>query len=128
MKIFVAGDKNISKITQFTHMTAREAFNESKKLLINHQHWTEQRNNVMYNILLLKFTQDYHLENLLLSTGSRELIENSPLDNYWGVGPNGDGQNMLGKLLIELRGNIRNRALNQKQIYNINGSQSMISK
>ena len=39
----------------------------------------------------------------LLSTGERKLIEDSPVDYYWGCGEDGSGVNMLGKLLMELR-------------------------
>jgi len=38
-----------------------------------------------------------------LSTGNSILIENNPLDPYWGTGPDGKGKNMTGKLLMELR-------------------------
>ena len=36
-------------------------------------------------------------------TGDRTLIENSWRDDFWGWGPNRDGQNMLGKLWMEVR-------------------------
>lgn len=36
-------------------------------------------------------------------TGDRELVEDSWRDDFWGWGPNRDGQNMLGKLWMELR-------------------------
>lgn len=43
------------------------------------------------------------LRALLLSTGKRTLIEDSPYDNFWGCGRLGKGQNMLGSLLMALR-------------------------
>lgn len=43
------------------------------------------------------------LRDLLLSTNSKNLIEASPYDYYWGCGNDGSGQNRLGKLLMELR-------------------------
>jgi predicted NAD-dependent protein-ADP-ribosyltransferase YbiA (DUF1768 family) len=38
-----------------------------------------------------------------MDTGTEELIEDSPVDYYWGCGADGSGKNMLGKLLMELR-------------------------
>ena len=43
----------------------------------------------------------------LLATGDRELIEDSWRDDFWGWGPNRDGQNMLGKLWMEIRSELR---------------------
>jgi predicted NAD-dependent protein-ADP-ribosyltransferase YbiA (DUF1768 family) len=40
---------------------------------------------------------------LLLSTGNATLIEDSPMDFYWGCGSDGTGKNMLGKILMEYR-------------------------
>jgi predicted NAD-dependent protein-ADP-ribosyltransferase YbiA (DUF1768 family) len=38
-----------------------------------------------------------------LETYDEELIEDSPYDSYWGIGPSGNGKNMLGKILMETR-------------------------
>ena len=43
----------------------------------------------------------------LLATGDRTLIENSWRDDFWGWGPNRDGQNMLGRLWMEVRAELR---------------------
>ena len=40
-------------------------------------------------------------------SGERELIENSWRDDFWGWGPNRDGQNMLGRLWMEIRDELR---------------------
>jgi ribA/ribD-fused uncharacterized protein len=39
----------------------------------------------------------------LLSTGNQLIVENSPVDYYWGCGADGSGKNMLGKILMEVR-------------------------
>jgi predicted NAD-dependent protein-ADP-ribosyltransferase YbiA (DUF1768 family) len=36
-------------------------------------------------------------------TGKRNIIENSPVDSFWGCGPDGNGQNMIGKIWMETR-------------------------
>jgi ribA/ribD-fused uncharacterized protein len=45
---------------------------------------------------------------ILLGTGKKELVENSPFDKYWGIGANGKGKNRLGMLLVQLRNELKN--------------------
>ncbi len=61
----------------------------------------------MHSILLAKVDQHEYVRRKLLATGNRELIEDSWRDDFWGWGPNKDGQNMLGKLWMEIRENLR---------------------
>jgi ribA/ribD-fused uncharacterized protein len=55
-----------------------------------------------------KFTQHKELRAMLLSTGDAELIEHTANDNYWPDGGDGSGKNMLGKILMEIRAELRN--------------------
>ena len=50
-----------------------------------------------------KFVQNRDLAELLLTTGTAELLEDSATDPFWGVGPNGRGENWLGRVLMEVR-------------------------
>ena len=59
----------------------------------------------MYVTLHYKFTQHEDIKKVLLSTGNRNIIENSKLDGYWGNF--NDGQNKLGKMLMLLRSELR---------------------
>lgn len=70
--------------------------------------WEEVKDDVMYQAIKYKFEKYPKLQELLLSTGDREIIENSPIDSYWGCGADGLGKNMLGKLLMKLRTELRN--------------------
>lgn len=65
--------------------------------------WDQVRDSIMKSALQAKFTQDQTLKTLLLETGDSEIIEASPRDSYWGYGPNKNGLNKLGKLLMEIR-------------------------
>lgn len=65
--------------------------------------WNKIKVSVLGKALYAKFTQHPELRKRLLSTGNSILIENNPLDPYWGTGPDGKGKNMTGKLLMELR-------------------------
>jgi ribA/ribD-fused uncharacterized protein len=64
----------------------------------------------MREAIRFKFTNHEDIKEILLSTGEDELVEDSPIDYYWGIGADGTGKNMLGKLLMELRTDLKNRS------------------
>ncbi|KAF8141843.1 hypothetical protein EV363DRAFT_1392251 [Boletus edulis] len=72
--------------------------------------WLRVRVDMMDLVLWHKFTQNDHLKQELLSTGEAELVEDSDKDAFWGVGPDGKGENQLGKALQRLRAKLRNDA------------------
>jgi N-glycosidase YbiA len=47
------------------------------------------------------------IQKILLDTGDEELIEATTNDYYWGCGTNGTGKNMLGRILMEVRAEVR---------------------
>lgn len=65
--------------------------------------WEEVKENIMLDALTYKFNTHPDLQDLLLSTGSQVIVEDSPYDYYWGAGKDGSGKNRLGKLLMQLR-------------------------
>lgn len=65
--------------------------------------WDEIKIVVMKHVLKLKFEQSEKFRKKLMNTGNSIIIEKSPYDYFWGVGADGNGQNMLGKLLMKLR-------------------------
>jgi len=71
--------------------------------------WSRIKFDRMRAVLRAKFTQHSDLRELLLSTGSARLVEAGNVDNavnrLWGE-VNGNGKNMLGVLLMELRGQL----------------------
>lgn len=72
--------------------------------------WDDNKIVVMKQILLAKAAQHEYVCRKLLETGDRELIENSWRDDFWGWGPNRDGKNVLGKLWMEVRSELRGAA------------------
>jgi predicted NAD-dependent protein-ADP-ribosyltransferase YbiA (DUF1768 family) len=80
-----------------------ELIDQYKDVTLIREDWQVYRLEVMRKILKAKFSQNPNLHKLLLSTKGRDLIENSPRDSFWGVGKNKQGENFLGKLLMELR-------------------------
>lgn len=72
--------------------------------------WSRTKFDRMRAVLRAKFTQHDDLRKLLLATGNTRLVESATVDNevnrLWGE-VNGEGRNMLGTLLMELRGELR---------------------
>ncbi|KAH3757546.1 Swarming motility protein ybiA [Pelomyxa schiedti] len=69
--------------------------------------WDDVRNEYMKGGIRAKFQQHPDLAAILLSTGDSPIAERAPYDAYWGDGPDGKGKNMLGKILQELRTELR---------------------
>ena len=70
--------------------------------------WDAVKVDIMRKLLRAKADQHEYVKRKLLATGDRELIEDSWRDAFWGWGPpNRDGQNMLGKLWMEIRAELR---------------------
>lgn len=70
--------------------------------------WEEIKDDVMLEVVRCKFTQNRILYQKLLDTGVQELVEGNWWgDTYWGV-YRGHGQNKLGKILMQVRQEIRN--------------------
>jgi len=64
--------------------------------------WSKIKVEEMLNVLRAKFS-DPELKERLLATGDAILREASKTDSFWGIGKNGKGKNMLGKLLMQVR-------------------------
>lgn len=66
--------------------------------------WEEVKYEIMLDLLRAKFAIP-HFRRELLSTGYREIREDSPTDRVWGA--RDGGQNLLGKALMQVRSEIR---------------------
>lgn len=69
------------------------------------ENWDVLRELVMRTALRAKFSLEFNpdLVRLLKNTEGYDLIEDSPIDYYWGCGRDNTGKNRLGCLLVELR-------------------------
>jgi hypothetical protein len=70
--------------------------------------WEQVKDDVMRNAVLQKFRTHADIREILLITGEEVLVENSPIDYYWGCGKDGSGKNKLGQILMEVREVLRN--------------------
>lgn len=69
--------------------------------------WDTVKVSIMRDILMAKVAQHDYVRRKLLATGDRELVENSWRDNFWGWGAEQNGQNILGKLWMSIRSELR---------------------
>lgn len=69
--------------------------------------WDIIKPEIMYLAVRTKFLVHPGIQAELLATGDELIVENSPLDTYWGCGADGKGHNQLGKTLMQVRQEIR---------------------
>lgn len=65
--------------------------------------WQQIKVRVMEEVVRAKLEQHPYIQKKLLETGNKEIIENSPVDSFWGWGPERNGENHLGKIWMKLR-------------------------
>lgn len=86
--------------------TPGQAKRYARRLIIRYD-WNKVRIPIMRKILFVKFRQNPECLDLLFKTGNAELIEgNTWGDTFWGV-YEGQGKNMLGRLLMNVRSELR---------------------
>ena len=82
--------------------------------------WNALKYDVMFNVLIAKFSQNLDLLALLLATGAAELAEASPSDPIWGIGFDAEnaeanrgrwGRNLLGHALVAVRVHLGGQAV-----------------
>lgn len=78
--------------------------------------WDDIKVEIMRDILYAKVEQHEYVRRKLLATGERELVENSWRDDFWGWGPNRDGENELGKLWMDIRAWLAIEAMTPAQV------------
>lgn len=69
--------------------------------------WEEVKDSIMRIAVITKFHTHKGIQEILLSTGTEEIIEANPYDYYWGEGAKRNGKNMLGRILMEIRDVLR---------------------
>ena len=95
---------------QFAKFSGVEAKKMARKVATR-EDWHSVKVGIMKEILQAKFTQNPNLGKQLVATGDRLLAEgNHWRDTFWGV-YNGRGENTLGKLLMEVRDELKNEKL-----------------
>jgi ribA/ribD-fused uncharacterized protein len=69
--------------------------------------WEHVKDDVMRRAVAAKFRAHTDIRDILLATGHQELVEDTTTDHYWGRGRTGTGKNMLGRILMRTRTQLR---------------------
>lgn len=93
-----------SRLAKTPMLAARLGRDRGKPL---RRDWESVKVGVMRRVVLAKFKQHDDLARLLLSTGDATIIEHTENDAYWGDGGDGSGKNMLGRILMHVREELR---------------------
>lgn len=87
---------------EFSNLNPSMAKCKGRKVELRND-WEEVKFHIMHDIVKCKFSQNEDLKNKLLSTGDEYLEEgNTWGDQIWGT-VNGKGKNYLGKILMDVR-------------------------
>ena len=100
-------DQTVQKLILKTRSAAEVIRIASNPKLRVRRDWDDLKLGFMRTAVRTKFTQIPDLKRLLLNTGDAVLIDHSDADSYWSDGGDGDGRNMLGVILMEVRDELR---------------------
>ena len=81
------------------------------KTLPLRENWEEIKYDIMVKAVRAKVEQYTSIKELLMSTGIEDIGEASPYDYVWGLGADNSGQNLLGKVLMQIRSEIRSQSV-----------------
>lgn len=91
---------------KFSNLDSSSAKRKGRHVKLRHD-WEKVKYDIMYEIVLAKFSQNEELKKKLINTGNEHLEEgNTWGDKIWGT-VNGVGQNNLGKILMRVRGELK---------------------
>ena len=95
---------------RFVTLSPREAVKLGHEIDITWD-WDSAKVNIMRNILMSKFATNLDLADWLINTNGYEIQAGigSYTDSFWGIGRDGNGDNVLGKLLMEVRNVLVNK-------------------
>ncbi|AFY95771.1 NADAR family protein [Chamaesiphon minutus] len=74
-----------------------------------HPDWNLRKCEIMYRAIWQKFSSHLDIQQVLLATLDAEIIEDSPVDYFWGCGTDRTGQNHLGQILMRVRADLQAR-------------------
>ncbi len=98
---------------QFTSLSGDQAFHKAKEFsLLVRPDWLEVKVQVMKEVIQAKIEKNPYIVEWLVATDQALLVEHNPVkgrDTFWSDDSDGTGVNMLGKLWMEIRAELRNK-------------------
>lgn len=95
-------EENVKKFMQLTDPRKAKALG---RRVILRPDWEEVKVKWMFIVIYCKFEAR---KEMLLKTGAMKLVENNPRDKFWGCGSKKNGRNVLGKILMMVRSQLKN--------------------
>ena len=65
--------------------------------------WDQVKAGIMEEILRALVAQNQDVRDVLMATGKKAIIKNAHEDGFWGIGSSGKGQNVMGKIYMQIR-------------------------
>lgn len=97
---------DVGRRREFTRLAPNKAKALGRRVPLRSD-WEDVKDEIMYNLVKIKFLSNPELRKKLLATLTEELVEvNTWRDTYWGQ-CEGKGQNKLGKILMKVREELR---------------------
>lgn len=104
-------DEDFEKVR--TAKTPKEAKDIANKIALRPD-WEEVKYDIIKEALRLKIQSYDFMRHMLIESGDKELVEDSPYDYIWGLGKDGTGQNLLGKAWMEIRTEVQSEEIINK--------------
>ncbi len=79
------------------------------------KNWKDLRRLYMTRALYTQVQMYEDVRNFLLSTGDKKIAEKSLYDHYWGIGRDIRGENMFGKVWMDIRKKLREDMIEAEQ-------------
>ncbi|MBT8119818.1 MAG: NADAR family protein [Gammaproteobacteria bacterium] len=84
------------------HPEKASKLSKANKKLVR-KDWSQVRQVMITRAVYTKCRSHQEIADLLLSTGDKHIVEATMYDYYWGVGRDGRGHNVFGKVLMAVR-------------------------
>ena len=112
------GVDDSASIRAFQRILTKKSPVEAAKLgrdksILRRPEWKAIKDDAMRVAVACKANQHEEMREALLKTGDALIVEKAITDDYWGYGPDGNGKNMLGHVLMEVREALKEGRLEQ---------------
>ncbi|WP_425615946.1 NADAR family protein [Anatilimnocola sp. NA78] len=107
------GTEYAEKIRLAAKPAVAKQLGRSRKVVLRSD-WEAVKLDIMRAAVRQKFATHPALRQLLLDTAIEELMEITPGDTFWGAGKSRSGQNWLGRILMEVRNELRKQEGNEQ--------------
>ena len=95
--------KNIKYVESLANATTPFIAKDLSKRCVLRDDWYERREEFMTEVIYSKVLQHEDFRTNLIHSYLRPIIHHTRKDKFWGNGPDGGGQNILGKILMNIR-------------------------